>query len=1495
MFDRRRIIKVMAALLMLAGWIVEAYAEEKTGEPGHSEIRFISSPPVIDGDLSDPCWKQADTLTGFTVPGNLDLARDQSEARIVFDGKRIYFALKAYEPYQESIFPKEGVFSTESFEIFIQPDPAKETYYQIAVSLAGEIYAGKIMSKWNPLIEVKTTIKDNFWTAELAVSFADMEMAVPGEDKEIRFNVCRNDWTGPDGKSRTTAGFSSFSLLEIADFHVPGVWSRGIMTLKKTEPQNIVNESPYKNLLKNPEFDLVDNDYPVDWISEYWKNEEVQRREAMAMSGEWIIAAKGGTYVAIKQNVNLTPGDTYTLRIKARRFGECAIGVQQVFKDGTSAPILWDCPLTTDFRYYYATFKAAQNIDSLCFYRLGPKTQTDGVEFASIHLFGGKLSSYSIRRYEHIGLTKKVAGTELSIPPNFYGSKHAGGRLRLLALSYTLYTSRELDELFAGLDIDADILITTGENQDTYYTGGDPDLVKKRLEKGEYDMYLLGQQAVTRVGEELAKIIFANVEKGAGLLIVSSAPNSDGRFKLISKYKAQSIPVDHYLKKGLPVELYPQGSPIKDILEAKAGNGRIVVGDIGVFEPQIRVPQETLTYLTFPHQRYSRAWLARMLYYTADQVPFSIAGIEVDEEKVLVRFAGSTQNSELEWHLEDKNGKLVSQGKSQIKEMGAEIVLPRLILSGYHALALWLKDVNDAVLDYSAHTIRHDGPRIAEFESAREFYTGKEQGEFTVTLADANEAMMLDWRLEDFSGRILESGSIPAAEIVKFKVPLNAVYTNLARLWVYLRADGTELDARRFAVYLPDRDSQRLLNDFNVTVWPEGCTNPDGAPYINRTLETIGVRAKNMDWHELCLNDGMGTTGYLGVGEFWGSVPQIKHIRQPSLRDPKVLEGIVNNVKTRAESDRKYGPFTALIVDEPDLAPSFDLIEVDAHPESLKVYRQRMQEKYGSIERFNQRCSTGYKNFDEIGLVLTKDIRQRENFAEFIEWRNYMVDTWVEAFRLVADSYHAINPDVPISMENSFGQRALNGNDYWKLLTRAGFGFSNEYTDVTAADPIRSFAEFYRSFRPDMRVWGFIGYEATPDEPLFAPYWFALHRFGGFSYFATTGVDVGGGINYNLVSVPGFGLSRRGELLKEGGIAELLKGVGKVFLEYEWHKRDIAVLYSQPSLLVAWCRGKEGRDVDLIKGSPYRDYFYSREAVHSMLEELLFQYDFVAPEQIAEGNLDSYKTLILPHIEAMSDGTVEKINDFIKRGGTVITDIIPAEYDEMGTPRKESPFRNMNGRNFLSFDNIFNDKDGSQREKMSALLKEMGVQPILRCNDVVSTYGREAMRFVKGDMNIYAITRDYRRSVDNKQQEFIFPEKRHLYDLLEGTYLGETDRVSCAIPNAGTKVYGQYPYKVIGLNIECPSRVHGGKDLAADIEIKTSTEKAGHHVFHLEVLPPEGEARWFMKRNVAAPEGKIHFRFRMAENDPLGMWTLRVTDIMSGKVVEKRFNLVSGL
>src|SRR5438874_9185594 len=59
-------------------------------------VRVNGSPPVIDGDLSDPAWQQAPEFTDFTQhdPDDTKPATLRTSVRIVYDDKAIYFGMQ---------------------------------------------------------------------------------------------------------------------------------------------------------------------------------------------------------------------------------------------------------------------------------------------------------------------------------------------------------------------------------------------------------------------------------------------------------------------------------------------------------------------------------------------------------------------------------------------------------------------------------------------------------------------------------------------------------------------------------------------------------------------------------------------------------------------------------------------------------------------------------------------------------------------------------------------------------------------------------------------------------------------------------------------------------------------------------------------------------------------------------------------------------------------------------------------------------------------------------------------------------------------------------------------------------------------------------------------------------------------------------------------------------------------------------------------------------
>ena len=353
--------------------------------------------------------------------------------------------------------------------------------------------------------------------------------------------------------------------------------------------------------------------------------------------------------------------------------------------------------------------------------------------------------------------------------------------------------------------------------------------------------------------------------------------------------------------------------------------------------------------------------------------------------------------------------------------------------------------------------------------------------------------------------------------------------------------------------------------------------------------------------------------------------------------------------------------------------------------------------------------------------------------------------------------------------------------------------------------------------------------------------------------------------------------------------SRLTRGIGKIFTDYEWRKNSIGIFYSHESMLLAFLQGKETKGTELNQNSPLYNFYHSRQGIAYLLEELLYQYDYLAPEQIINGKLDSYKVLFMPRIQILSDREIAKLKSFAAKGGKIIADIMPGMYDELGVKRMKEPF---NASEVTIIGKNFSELDKAQKKAFAAILAEKKVAPIVYSRNIEDLNGRESMHFVREKMNVYGLMRMPGRSRDNTKQTFTFPSKNcHLYDIRAGKYLGKKDSVTVEVPNGDVLVYGHYPYKVQSLDISLPAKVKRGKDLVSNLSLTVTDGKAGDHVFHIEICDPSGKGRFHMKRNVTAINGKYTLAFRMAHNDPKGKWLLKATDVMTGTSAEKSFIL----
>src|ERR1041384_5641871 len=94
---------------MLAAVLLSLCASPAQGPT--ASARTVSTPPVIDGRLNDPAWRDVPPITGF-IQRELHEGRpvtERTEVRIVTDGEALYVGAWLYDSDPTGIVPAEKV------------------------------------------------------------------------------------------------------------------------------------------------------------------------------------------------------------------------------------------------------------------------------------------------------------------------------------------------------------------------------------------------------------------------------------------------------------------------------------------------------------------------------------------------------------------------------------------------------------------------------------------------------------------------------------------------------------------------------------------------------------------------------------------------------------------------------------------------------------------------------------------------------------------------------------------------------------------------------------------------------------------------------------------------------------------------------------------------------------------------------------------------------------------------------------------------------------------------------------------------------------------------------------------------------------------------------------------------------------------------------------------------------------------------------------------
>ena len=1037
-------------------------------------------------------------------------------------------------------------------------------------------------------------------------------------------------------------------------------------------------------LLTNPGFDL---DADGNGLPDGWNcaAERVVWQELVYMSHNYSLTSRPGTYVVATQDVTLEPGKEYTVRLRCRTEDGGLAGVLLLHgpdRPRREKPLLWNVRADGEFLEQARTFVAP---DPACRVYLYNVAKSKGkATYDMVSLIEGRpdhtiVSQLSFREID------RPLGEPVVTPHTPWARPLAGGPLRALVTLRSFRCLREVTEFRQRLELDADVL-------DTGYAGAEcvsqtATRTMERLREDAYEVYVVP----SRLGDMLAKDIRTRVEEGAGLVLIEgfARPASILEPKILA-----AAPPEHPLRAVVPLEKSPEGTALREILVGSLGKGRVVLLR---FDPEkcrvwglIPTPSGALqsAYLNrqFAHWEWWYALLAECTRWAArGDSEARIEAAELADNEIRIRATGARLRvvlrsaREIRW---DTPGFVTEAREIPLVAGHAVLALPDGWPAGETFVEATLLAPDGGALSWRALTVTTpQAASLAEPEILENTPALVRLG----LAGTASSPATLSARLLDPHGRELdawERNLVPGTFAERAELRPGTPLAVGLRVEARVLAGSREQDRRWRLLYRPEVARQKAAEDFVAMPWGPGMCHPAIRQDYARVTAGLGLNAEFAQVPAYVADSGMFGAGYIGgMGMFREDRHLPDGIRRRCLNDPAVQEEMLAKARENAPTQREQGIFAVGITDEAFLSSRHQRTELCFCDHCQREFREWLRQQYGDLTSLNRSWGTAHASWDAVRGARTEDVRGRDNFAPFVDFRTFMTDTWIESCARVAHAYRELAPEIPVGHTNTFGSNPFNGNDYWKLATRTGFGWGQEYSEAIKPSAHKAIFDIWRSFveTPEARAargteapfsnHGWIGYAHRPEAAAYEPWWLALHGSRGVSYFATNAIDTARGTSWALV-FPDLRPTPYGQAVA-GSLRDLRAGCGKLLMTYERERPRIALLLSHPSMLVAWCESATDMPVpeEGIAADAYGTHFRSALNIRQHLNELQLDYQYVAPEQILRSDiLADFPLLFLPFTVAASPELVAKLAEYVANGGVLVADLRALRTDEHGKP-----------------------------------------------------------------------------------------------------------------------------------------------------------------------------------------------------------------------------------
>ncbi len=230
---RRALAQVMLEEKMLANWRQSyQYQLNRQGE-------WLISVAKSQGPLSqEASWREIAPLAAFEDKQG-KRASQQTDVRMLWSEEGLHLRIVCHDPNTTKITTlykehDQKLYSDESVEIFLNPDPSSSGYRHLIVNAAGARYDAKTDAgmdfdlTWNPEWSAKVSRSDTAWTIDATLPFAAMDVK-PMEGMEWKFAIKRSR---PKESGQAHSGWPD------ASYHSPGAFGTIRFVSKATDARN---------------------------------------------------------------------------------------------------------------------------------------------------------------------------------------------------------------------------------------------------------------------------------------------------------------------------------------------------------------------------------------------------------------------------------------------------------------------------------------------------------------------------------------------------------------------------------------------------------------------------------------------------------------------------------------------------------------------------------------------------------------------------------------------------------------------------------------------------------------------------------------------------------------------------------------------------------------------------------------------------------------------------------------------------------------------------------------------------------------------------------------------------------------------------------------------------------------------------------------------------------------------------------------------------------